>query len=177
MKKWQSGLLFVAAAALCVVLNFLMYSIYFPVKYSEEISLACSEYSVDEPLIYAIINAESSFNKNAVSAKGAKGLMQLMPSTAAAIATALDEPFFEENLFDEETNIRYGTYYIHMLLGQFNFDEAICAYNAGPSKVRSWLKNPEYSHDNETLNRIPYPETRQYLQKVKKNFYYYKNRI
>lgn len=177
MKKWEGGLFFVAAAALCVALNFLMYSIYFPVKYSEEISLACSEYSLDEPLIYAMINVESSFDKNAVSAKGAKGLMQLMPNTAASIAEALDEPFSEGDLFDEETNIRYGAYYIHMLLKQFNFDEAICAYNAGPSKVRSWLKNPNYSCDGETLGAIPYPETRQYLEKVKKNFYYYKNNI
>lgn len=159
------------------MLNFLMYAICFPVKYSEEISLACGEYSVDEPLIYALINAESSFDKNAVSSKGAKGLMQLMPSTAAAIAAALDEPFSENDLFDEEINIRYGTYYIHMLLEQFNFDEAICAYNAGPSKVRSWLKNSEYSCDGETLAVIPYPETRQYLQKVRRNFNYYKNKI
>lgn len=160
-----------------MALSFLMYQIYYPTKYSSQIALASSEYSVGEALIYALINVESSFDKNAVSPKGAKGLMQLMPSTASSIAAVLDEPFLEEDLFDEETNIRYGTYYIHILLAQFDFDEAICAYNAGPSKVRSWLKNPDYSCDGEHLDRIPYPETERYLQKVKKNFSYYKNKI
>lgn len=177
MKKWQSGLFFIGAAVFCLALNFLMYSVYYPVKYSKEISLASAEYSVEEPLIYAIVNAESSFDKNAVSFKGAKGLMQIMPSTAEAIAAALEEPFSEQYLFDPETNIRYGTYYLHILLTQFNLDEAICAYNAGPSKVRSWLRSEKYSSDGSCLDVIPYPETQEYLRKVKKNINYYKKNI
>lgn len=176
MKKWLSGLLFFVAAAFCVALNFLMYQIYYPSRFTDEIALASAEYSIDEPLICAIINAESSFNSEAISPKGAKGLMQLMPSTAQAIATALDEPFCEQKLFDPETNIRYGTYYVRMLLAEFEFDEAICAYNAGPSKVRSWLKNADYSADGKSLSHIPYRETREYLQKVKKSLNYYKNK-
>lgn len=177
MKKRWSGLFFAAAAVICVALNFLMYQIYYPTKYFAEISSASAEYSVDEALICALINVESSFNKDAVSSKGAKGLMQIMPSTAASIAAALDESFSEENLFDEETNIRYGAFYIHMLLSQFNFEEAICAYNAGPNKVRSWLNDNNYSSDNIHLDEVPYRETREYLKKVKKNLNYYKNKF
>ena len=130
-----------------------------------------------EPLICAIINVESGFEKEALSNKGASGLMQLMPETAQSIANALDENFDKEDLFNAETNIKYGSYYIASLLKNFNLEEALCAYNAGPTKVRGWLKNPEYSSDGVTLNVIPYAETRQYVERVKKNINFYQNKF
>lgn len=176
MKKWLYGVGFTMLAAICVAMNFLLYTYFYPNKFSAEIALASSEFSVDQALICAVVNVESSFDSTAVSRRGAKGLMQIMPATAESIAQILDEPYSEESLFDVETNLRYGAYYLHYLQSQFDFDEAICAYNAGIGKVKTWLKDAEYSSNGEKLDIIPYGETREYLTKVKKNYNYYKNK-
>lgn len=177
MKKLIPIVGIVLTMTVCLVINFLMYNLYYPLKYQSQIILYAEEYQLDEALICAIINTESSFEETAVSNKGAIGLMQIMPSTAKAISEALDENFDVEQLFSAETNIKYGCYYLSVLLKQFEFEEALCAYNAGPSKVRGWLKNSEYSSDGQHLNSIPYSETRNYVEKVKKNIKFYQNKF
>ena len=169
--------MFVLAVAVCVAATFLMYCAYYPLKYQNYIAEYSSKFNISPALVCAVINAESSFDKDAVSNKGAVGLMQIMPSTAKAISAALDENFDESNLFDVKTNIKYGSFYLSQLLKQFEFDEALCAYNAGMGKVLGWLKNPQYSTDGQHLHTIPYPQTKAYVEKVKKNINFYQNKI
>lgn len=140
----------------------------YPLKYKEEILAYSTLYNLDPLLVSSLINVESSFNKNAVSNKGAKGLMQLTDSTATYIAVMLGEDFFD--LFDAKTNIRYGSFYLSYLLNKFgNVKTALASYNAGEGNVKSWLKNPNYSDDGITLKNIPFIETDNYLKKIYKS--------
>ena len=71
------------------------------------------------------------------------------------------------DIYDPDTNIRYGVWYLSYLYGRFDsWDNAFAAYNAGPGNVSKWLKDSEYSSDGETLSYIPFKETRNYVVKV-----------
>lgn len=129
----------------------------------------CEKYGLSNKLVFAIIKTESNFNKNAVSEKGAIGLMQITPDTGDFIAEKLS--LTDYNLFLPETNIMFGCYYLNYLFKKFeNRDTVILAYNAGEGKVSKWLKNPELSCNGKTLQKIPYAESSNYLVKVQKSF-------
>ena len=104
---------------------------------------------LDPNLVYGVIWVESRFNPKAKSPAGARGLMQLMPATAAHLAKELGEK--RPQAYDPEFNIRAGAYYLDRLMDRFDGDEtlAVAAYNAGPGNVSKWQKNgdelPEYS--------------------------------
>ena len=139
----------------------------YPIKHYEYISKYSNEYGVDSALILATIKVESNFNKNAVSSKGAVGLMQIKEDTASYIASMLGEEEF--NLKDEETNVRYGTYYLKYLFEKFkNVQVVICAYNAGEGNVSLWLNDKTKSKDGKTLEVVPFLETQNYLNKILK---------
>ena len=117
--------------------------------YRQEIRSSASFNAVEESLIRAIIHAESAYQPDARSPKGAQGLMQLMPETAAELEVA--------NPFDPAQNIEGGTRYLSQLLLEFkgDLDLAAAAYNAGPNAV--------YKHGGIP----PYDETREYVRRVK----------
>jgi soluble lytic murein transglycosylase-like protein len=119
-----------------------------PVEFYPIINTLATEYGVDKNLVKAVIHAESGYNPNAVSRKGAQGLMQLMPKTAHGLNVS--------NSFDPKENIRGGVRYLRFLLDTFNGDVplALAAYNAGLSKVSQYGGIP------------PYEETRNYVSKV-----------
>ena len=136
--------------------------------FGEYVSVYAHKYGVPETLIFAVIRTESSFDSGAVSRVGAVGLMQLMPETFEWLT---DEILFEHlesgMLYDPETNIRYGTYYLSRMYKHFgNWETAFAAYNAGPTIVSKWLKDAAYSTDGKTLSHIPYSETAHYVKKV-----------
>lgn len=146
-------------------------------KYNEEIEYYSKTYNVDGALIASISNAESSFNESARSAKGALGIMQLMPSTAQWVAQKIGIDYKEEFLYDANYNLQIGSYYLSYLIENFGDKKlAICAYNAGPANVKSWLKNKQYSADGINLDKIPFAETENYLNKVNKNYRYYSHK-
>lgn len=116
--------------------------------FKEEVALAAADFGVDAALLRAVIHAESAFNPMAISAKGAQGLMQLMPGTADDLGVV--------DAFDVSQNIRGGAQYLAMMLRNFNGDErlATAAYNAGPGAVQKYADVP------------PYAETQVYVERV-----------
>ena len=162
-------MLILLATAGVISLVFVAERIYFyPIKYKEEVFSASERFGVDKSLIFATAQVESNFNKDAVSNKGAVGVMQIKPSTAEFIAQKLGVSDYD--LFDAKTNIDFGSWYLSYLISRFkNVNTAVCAYNAGETKVRSWLNNQEFSLDKITLFKIPYPETSAYLKKIEKS--------
>lgn len=126
-----------------------------PEEFEPIINACALEYGVDKSLVKAVIHAESGYNPTAVSSKGARGLMQLMPKTAQDLKVT--------NSLDPAENIRGGVRYLKFLLNTFHGDEtlALAAYNSGLSKVAKFGGVP------------PYEETRNYVAKVlnyKKNY-------
>ena len=136
-----------------------------------------SFFDVEPQIIASLINVESGYKPQRVSSKGAVGLMQIMPQTGEWIAEKLNEDFNDETLFNEEKNIKFGTYYFSYLQDYFqDLDLAICAYNAGMGNVQNWM-NDESLYSNGKLTKIPFNETENYLNKVLKNISYYKNKF
>lgn len=150
---------------------------FYPMTFSKEIIALGNDYQVESALIASVANVESNFKETAISNKGAVGVMQLIPSTAEWLAGKIGIEYKEEKLLDGEYNLKLGTYYLSYLIDYFDDDKlGVCAYNAGQGNVSLWLKNQEYSKDGKTLNKIPFEETKNYLNKVYKNYNYYKNR-
>ena len=97
--------------------------------------------------------------------------MQLMPDTAEWVAHKLGEDgadYSFDKLYDPQTNIRFGTWYLGYLSRRFDGDatKIVCAYHAGQGNVDSWLKNPQYSSDGVTLDIIPTKDTATYASRV-----------
>lgn len=149
----------------------------YPLEYKEEIIKYGKMYNIDPPLLAAIIKTESNFQKDAESRKGAKGLMQITPSTGEWIAKTMGMKDFNENmLFDPETNIKLGSWYVEHLAGYYNgsFELVFAAYNGGRGNVDKWLKDKSLSSNGRTLDVIPFAETDNFVKKVRKNYNIYK---
>lgn len=139
----------------------------FPIGYAELIADAGNLHGVDWALIAAVIQVESGFSPEVVSRKGAVGLMQIMPETAAWVGNRLGQKVAPEKLLDPQTNIHLGTYYLSYLLGRFDTEHAaLAAYNGGPTNVARWLEEGVWDGSHETSGRIPFAETRSYVRKV-----------
>lgn len=115
---------------------------------SEVVDTASATFHLDPDLVTSVIHAESGFNPRAVSPKGARGLMQLMPATANQLGV--------RNSFDPQANVTGGSRYLRELLERYNFDllKALAAYNAGPERVEQYRGIP------------PFRETRAYVARV-----------
>lgn len=151
----------------------------YPAKYENEIVVASHKYLVEPYIIASVINVESSYNKNAISSKGAVGLMQILPATALWLCEEMQIENFEEHLLsDPQTNILMGTYYLKYLMNKFqNLTVVFCAYNAGETTVRSWLMDHRFSLDGVTLTKIPYLETKNHVEKLQRNLKVYARRF
>lgn len=174
---------FFACLSLTICAVILSYSIgcffayFYPIKYQDEIKFYSKKYNLNSALIASVINVESGYDEEIISNKGAIGLMQLMPSTAEWVANRNGIYYNEDKLFEVSYNLNLGCYYLSYLIDYFNSEEnGVCAYNAGLGNVQNWLKNKEYSQDGKKLKIIPFNETKDYLNKVYKNYHYYKNR-
>ncbi|MGB8011490.1 MAG: lytic transglycosylase domain-containing protein [Terriglobales bacterium] len=115
---------------------------------NEVVNTASAAYHLDPDLVNSVIHAESGFNSRAVSPKGARGLMQLMPSTASQLGV--------NDAFDPEANVTGGSRYLRELLERYNFDlvKALAAYNSGPERVEQYQGVP------------PFRETRAYVARI-----------
>lgn len=141
----------------------------FPRKYRQYVEKYSREYKLDENLVYSVIKCESLFKVNAKSHKDANGLMQITTSTGEWIASQLKISDFNiDMLYDPETNVKFGCWYLNNLRTQFNgnLDLVIAAYNAGSGNVEKWLVDTKHSVDGVNLHYIPFPETDKYVKKV-----------
>ena len=145
----------------------------YPLKYREEIFLYSENYNLDKALVFSVVKVESDFREKAVSSKGAKGLMQITDKTANYIALLKKDSDFD--MLKSKQNIEYGCYYLRYLMDKFSDTKtALVAYNAGEGKVKTWLKDKQYSSNGITLDYIEYTETREYVEKIEKTFKIYK---
>ncbi len=162
------------AIILFLGVTFLQKKVFYPLKFKEEIVKYSNKYSLDIALVFSVVKCESSFNPKAVSDKDAYGLMQITKPTARYIAQKLKVDDYD--LFNAETNLNFGCYYLSYLYKRFSdTDTVIIAYNAGEGNVSNWLRNKNYSFDGVTLDKIPFPETRLYLKEINKTLSKYKN--
>ena len=139
----------------------------YPKDYAEYVERYSALYGVPEDIIYAVIKVESNFASNAVSHAGAIGLMQLLPETFTWLAELQGESLDPGLLYDPETNIRFGVYYLSYLFREFGlWNSVYAAYNAGPTRVREWSTDTRYADENGALDDIPFAETRNYVARV-----------
>jgi len=176
-KKVRSVLSGMLIFGIILITTYMYFIITYPLSYQDIIIKYCEKYDIDPYLVAAIINVESKYDKNAVSKKEARGLMQISPITGRWAAQEHNIKDFDLNmLFDPEINIMIGTWYLNILLNEFNGDLqlVLSAYNAGSGNVYKWLSNNQYSEDGTTLIDIPFEETRNYVEKVNQNLKIYK---
>jgi soluble lytic murein transglycosylase len=154
----------------------------YPVKYEEEICKSAMEHGVDPVFVAAVIRVESNFRPTLISHKNAHGLMQIMPETAGwIIEQAGFSADFRQRLLEEDVNIKLGTWYIASLHRQFagvtegwpekdRLALIAAAYNAGPGNVANWLASGVWDGTLDHASKVPFGETRHYIQRV---LYYY----
>ena len=168
----KTVILIIVAAVICgVFLDLLITKVeknIYPVKYSEYVEKYSTKFGVPQKVIYAVIKTESDFNETAVSVASAHGLMQMTEETFFDVAAMLGETPSAFDIYDPETNIRYGTRYLFYLYEMYdgNWDTALAAYNAGLGNVNKWLEDASLSDPDGNLTDIPFKETREYVKKV-----------
>lgn len=150
----------------------------FPFPYRAQVTVAARQSALDPRLLLAVARAESRFRPDVVSRRGAVGLMQLTPSTAAWIASQRrpETPYSPSDLRDPAYNLSAGAWYLARLLQDYadRLPVALAAYNAGPTPVNAWLASGAWAGTRADVARIPYPETREFVRRVLTNYAVYR---
>ena len=144
----------------------------FPLPYRKSLELYSHEYDLDPFLVAALIRQESEFNAKAVSRANAYGLTQVLPSTGRELSRKLKIARFRANmLFQPDTNLQIGTFYLKSLLDQEQgkWEATLASYNAGKRHVNSWITWSQFREPAEFVETIPFSETRNYVQSVLRN--------
>ena len=174
MKKTNKMFVMLVCIVVVVIAMFVIILQLFPNKYNEIITEKSRKYNIEKHIVASVINIESRYDKKAVSHVGAIGLMQILPSTAEEIALKLGDDYEQIDLFDEETNIEYGCFYLRYLLDLFdgNIINALASYNWGLNNVKKWIKDGNVD-ESFTITNIPVKETKNYIKKFKSNSFVY----
>lgn len=151
------------------------FSLRYLAPFRDQVEPRARQVALDSAWVYGLMRQESRFVLRANSSVGAKGLMQLMPKTAAWVAKKMGmKEFHPDHVMSMDTNVALGTYYLHMVLADLDDQPVLAsaAYNAGPGRARRWradrpLEGAIYAET------IPFDETRDYVQKVMSNAVYY----
>lgn len=141
----------------------------FPLPFYDIVLTYAQNQKLESEWIYGIIRQESAFQTDAISSAGALGLMQLMPATAQEVANRQQIKFKNnEDILTPDINIQLGTGYLRTLLDRFNNNHllATVAYNAGPTRVKRWLKRYHCFPPDVWIELIPFNQTRDYAQRV-----------
>ncbi|OEF95600.1 lytic transglycosylase domain-containing protein [Desulfuribacillus alkaliarsenatis] len=163
-KRWW--LLLLAIVLIVLNTNF-FWKLVYPIPYKDIIWEQAELLEQDPRLVAAVIMVESKYRKDSVSKKGALGLMQVMPNTAmwAAEINGIEYTYIEE-LAEPHTNIYLGTWYLKFLNHKYEnkLPLVLAGYNSGPTRVDEWLQYGVW--DGESIEQIPFGETRHYIQRV-----------
>ncbi|SFC94050.1 lytic transglycosylase domain-containing protein [Ruminococcus albus] len=151
----------------------------YPTDYEEYVIKYCKEYQVDPVLVFSVINVESSFEPRATSEVGARGLMQLMEDAYDWVKFRLDDDSESfDDMYNPETNIKYGTYYLSFLMDRYDdsIDLTAAAYHCGMGLVDSWLEDGTIKADKFDVNDIPKEndQTSYYVNKINDAYSAYK---
>ncbi|EPN40795.1 lytic transglycosylase domain-containing protein, partial [Pseudomonas syringae] len=141
----------------------------FPMAHRDTLVREAKVRGLHSSWVFAITRQESAFMDDARSGVGASGLMQLMPATAKETARKFSIPLSSpQQVLDPDTNIQLGAAYLSSVHAQFNGNRVLAsaAYNAGPGRVRQWLKGANHLAFDVWVESIPFDETRQYVQNV-----------
>lgn len=152
----------------------------FPLPYNSAVHQSSKQFQIPKELIYAIIRQESGFREEVTSPAGAKGLMQIMPTTAMMIVQKKKfDSRLNDSLFVAQQNITLGSAYLQYLAKHFQYHFALmaAAYNAGPRQVNVWLKTPNSEPLDIWIETIPWHETRNYLKNVMSFYVVYQYRL
>jgi len=175
LRKKRVLLLLFIGFIILIFFNSAWLSLFYPIHYKEEIRRHAKNNGLDPFIVAAIIKVETNYKSGVESRKGALGIMQIMPDTAQWVISKakLPETTLDDIRNETETNIQIGTWYLRSLSQQFDGNNIamIAAYNAGPTNVKNWLKSGRWDGRLETVQNIPFGETRHYVQRVT---HYYK---
>jgi soluble lytic murein transglycosylase len=140
----------------------------YPFGWRDDVTAAAKQTGLDPFLVAAVVREESSYYPRAVSRTGARGLMQLQPSTARPMAQHRGMAFGSGELLDDpRSNIDMGTAFLAGLMAEFKDPRlALAAYNAGPARARTWWKTRRTSDLEAFVEQIPFDETRLYVKRV-----------
>lgn len=184
LKKKKAGrrlfffFLFILILYLFVTQSDYINKLIYPFHYRETIIEESQKNGLDPLLVAAVIWVESRFNEDAESAKGARGLMQVMPQTGEWAAEQMNIPNYStEMLYDPAVNIAIGTWYLRELSEEFdgNIYAVLAAYNGGRTHVKRWLEYTYWDGSGENISDIPFPETRDFVVKVVRVYQRYEN--
>ena len=145
----------------------------FPKGFEERVKFFSQKYTLDEFLVYSVIREESHFDKEAVSVSDARGLMQLLPSTALEAAPKAGLSSFETSqLFSPDINLELGCYYLSWLLEIFkgNFAVSLAGYNGGPTSAKVWYEKNGTLDIDEFVEEIPFEQSRNYVKKILRSY-------
>ncbi len=148
----------------------------YPLAYWDHIQKYTNNHGIDPLLVCALMRQESFFDPLSLSHAQAYGLMQIIPSTALMIASQIDsfvaQDFDIEKLYQPETNIIFGCWYLSDLLKKYqsNLVYTLISYNAGENALEKWCNRYDTSNIDEFIEKISYKETRNYVKKVLKNY-------
>lgn len=151
----------------------------FPLEYKDLVLKYAQKNRLDPVMVFSLIRAESNFDPLATSHRNARGLMQIIDSTGVWVAEKMGiEQFDIQSLYDPETNIKIGCWYlanlrseIYEYSGETNNELILAAYNGGIGNVQKWLGDKQYSSSGKTLEKIPFKETENYIKRI--NCYYW----
>lgn len=155
---------------LLLLLIFGAYRYVAPLPYRAIVWKEARANAVNPYLVAAVIRVESSYRPDAVSAKGAVGLMQLIPSTAQWASQKADKRTIQpQELYNPAVNIHLGTWYLTQLLKDFNGNQVLglAAYNAGARNVADWMAEGKLTASSTTPENIPFPETKNFVNRVR----------
>ncbi len=146
---------------------------FYPFPYQQLVQTNAHKNGLDPLLVAALIRVESKFHAEAVSHAGAVGLMQVMPQTAYWAAGEMGlSGFSAQQLKDPSTNLSIGTWYLAKLRKEFggNLVQVLAAYNGGDHNVKIWIRTGKIAQ----INDIPFPETRDFVNKVLASYVIYR---
>ncbi|MGB9661254.1 MAG: lytic transglycosylase domain-containing protein [Moorellaceae bacterium] len=177
MRSYRRSLLLIFLLVAAVIVLFKPAArLFYPLAYRDTVFSYAQANGLDPLLVMAVMRTESKFYPLAVSATGARGLMQLMPETAQWVAARLKIEFQPERLFEPEFNLLLGTWYLAYLLREFNgnLGAALAAYNGGKENVKEWLQSGVWSGSPADLQKIPFSETREFVYQVLRDYRVYR---